>query len=167
MASRSWLDVLRSIFGRRPAPRPAPPFEPVPIPGFVPHVSGPTDPMAMMAATLQNEVRASMGSGLLGLDDECWRLASGHAARMAVVGIVAHEGIGDGTFAQRVAASGLDVSRGCAENVSGHRSPQAVVDGWRTSAEHYINMTGPAYTRIGIAYAHSVNGDRFWCAVYA
>jgi uncharacterized protein YkwD len=148
----SWLTDLLGWLSQRPAPpAPVPPTPPQPAP-------------AAVAAELLghvNAARAAAGRAPLNLDSRLAAAAGRHAAQMYQKRIMAHDLIGDGTPAYRVAAAGY---RWCkvAENVAlGQPDPAAVFASWMNSPGHRANILG-AYADFGGDVAGS-----YWCAVFA
>jgi uncharacterized protein YkwD len=100
-----------------------------------------------------NQERAKQSVGALTRDAALDAIAQGHSDHMRDVGIMAHEGIGDGTMAERYASAGYTYLK-AGENVAqGQTSPQAVMTAWMNSPGHRANILDPEFNRIGVALA--------------
>lgn len=143
----SWLATLLRLFGWRPAPQP-----PTPAPAD-------TDPAALLVT--HNAARAANFLSPLGLDPRLCASAQGHADRMASVGRMAHEGIGDGTFYERILKAGYRPSS-AGENIAvGQPTPELVVQAWLSDSAHAANVLGH-WTHAGFGFRRG-----YWCADYA
>lgn len=101
---------------------------------------------ARRLADLINAYRQSHGLAPLSPADDLAGLADEHSSLMADRRQLSHEGF-RGRF-QRAN------SRLCVENVGwNHRTPEALMDGWRQSPEHHRNLLEPQVGRMGIAVA--------------
>lgn len=103
--------------------------------------------------------------GPLQLNTELGIAAQAHADDMAENDFMAHEG-SDGSSpsdrADRANYPGL-----VGENVArGYGSPSAVVDGWTESDGHCTNMMSGDYTELGVGYAVSDSGEKFWVQLF-
>jgi uncharacterized protein YkwD len=84
-----------------------------------------------------------------------------HAEHMAIVGKMAHDGIGDGDPGERIRAEGFRKAWG--ENVAtGQTSPEQVVREWMASPGHRRNILDPNYQQMGVAYVTASNGRSYW-----
>jgi uncharacterized protein YkwD len=170
----SWLsDLILALL--RPRPRPTPPVTP-PVPPPVPPTpptpapvppppSPPWDVTGELLAA-HNRERALAGLATLALDPRLQVAAQGHADRMALVGTMAHQGIGDGDLSDRLAASGYRASHG-GENVAWNQPDvPAVLRAWMNSPGHRANILGQ-YRHAGLALARGAQGDPYWCTLFA
>ena len=106
-----------------------------PAEGFVRHL-----------AQLINDYRARHGLAPLAVEVELIDLADQHSQDMAQRQQLSHDG-----FRDRLLRAG---SRLCVENVGwNHRTPEALLDGWRRSPAHHRNLLEPGVARMGIAVA--------------
>jgi uncharacterized protein YkwD len=97
-------------------------------------------------AQLINEYRERQGLAPLDVAVELIDLAGEHSQDMAQRQQLSHEG-----FRVRLQRAG---SRLCVENVGwNHRTPEALLDGWRRSPAHHRNLLEPQVSRMGIAVA--------------
>lgn len=95
-------------------------------------------------AALINDYRRQHGLQALLPAAELVSLADEHSEAMAGQRVLTHEG-----FRDRYARSGSKV---CVENLGwNHRSPQALLEGWRQSPGHHRNLLNPKVERVGIA----------------
>lgn len=103
--------------------------------------------------------------GPLQLNERLSIAAQAHADDMAQNNFMAHEG-SDGsdpsTRADRAGYQGL-----VGENVArGYETPQAVVAGWIDSDGHCTNMMNGGYEELGVGYAVSNSGEKFWVQLF-
>lgn len=95
-------------------------------------------------AGLINGYRLENGLGPLDLADDLASLASEHSRAMADRRKLSHDG-----FRERAGRSG---SRVCVENVAwNYPTAEALLDGWRQSPAHHVNLLDPKVARMGIA----------------
>ncbi|MBX3603460.1 MAG: CAP domain-containing protein [Rubrivivax sp.] len=95
-------------------------------------------------AALINEYRQHQGLPPLAFADELSALAAEHSGAMAAQRRLSHDG-----FRDRLRRAG---SRVCVENVGqGYRSAEALLDGWRQSPAHHVNLLADDVARMGIA----------------
>lgn len=95
-------------------------------------------------ATLINEYRQRQGLPPLAFADELSALAAEHSDAMATQRRLSHDG-----FRDRLRRA---ASRVCVENVGqGYRSAEALLDGWRQSPAHHVNLLADDVARMGIA----------------
>lgn len=126
-----------------------------------------THPAADQVVALVNAERTRHGLSPLRSDARLTTAAAQHSAQMAARGAMAHEGIGDGTPSERLAAAGVPRGRS-AENVAmGQQSPESVVDSWLRSPGHRANILDPKLTRIGVAVAVGADGAPYWTQSFA
>lgn len=104
------------------------------------------EPFVRHLAQLVNEYRARQGLPPLSVAVELNELASEHSHDMSQRQQLSHQG-----FRARFQRAN---SRVCVENVGwNHRTPEALLDGWRRSPEHHRNLLDPGVARMGIAVA--------------
>jgi len=97
-------------------------------------------------AQLINEYRERQGLPPLDVAVELIDLAGEHSQDMSQRRQLSHDG-----FRQRLQRAG---SRLCVENVGwNHRTPEALLEGWRRSPAHHRNLLEPQVSRMGIAVA--------------
>lgn len=95
-------------------------------------------------AALINEYRQRHGLAPLEPADELAALAGEHSQAMAAQRRLSHEG-----FRDRLQRAG---SRVCVENVGqGYRTAEALLEGWRQSPAHHVNLLAGDVARMGIA----------------
>ena len=76
-----------------------------------------------------------------------------------------HEGSDGSKFNERIARQGY-VGRRMAENVAvGQTTVAEVMREWMNSPHHRENILGP-FSEIGVAYATSAEGRRYWCTTF-
>jgi uncharacterized protein YkwD len=110
---------------------------------------------------LINQERAKYGLGAVKYSGILDNAAEKHADHMAIVGKMAHEGIGDGDPGERIRAEGFRNAWG--ENVAtGQTSPEQVVREWMASPEHRRNILDPNYRQMGVSYVTSSGGRSYW-----
>lgn len=153
----TWL--LSWLLRRGPAPAPAPaPMPPAPAPAPAPI---PADTDAEVIARV-NAYRAAYRLPPMVADGRLTTAAQQHAAFMARVGRMAHEGIGDGTPWSRMRAAGYAFAS-AAENVAmGQPTVDSVMSAWLGSPGHRANIVG-SYQNIGVGMATDAAGQRYWC----
>lgn len=104
------------------------------------------NPFTRHLADLINAYRAQNGLGPLDIADDLAELAHEHSATMSERRQLSHEG-----FRARFQRA---KSRVCVENVGwNHRTPEALLEGWRMSPAHHRNLLDPGVSRMGIAAA--------------
>lgn len=90
-----------------------------------------------------NDFRRENGLPPLQWDNLLADLAQNHAAHMDAMGKLSHD-----NFQQRYENSGSGV---CVENVAWNmNTPQALLKGWKNSAQHRKNLLAPQVTKAGI-----------------
>ena len=161
MRLRDWL---RLLFAPRrpivvvPAPRPAPD----PDPEIHPEPSG-FDRATPGVLGLINRHRDIP----LQWDQRLARAALAHSRDHAARRRRGHDGSDGSDFDLRVRreAPGLFALGECVAR--GHRSEADVVDGWRGSPRHLAILLDRDARLLGVAVAHSPEGDTYWTAVTA
>lgn len=110
---------------------------------------------------LINQERAKHGLSPVRYNGTLDNAAEKHAAHMAIVGKMAHDGIGDGDPGERIRAEGFRKSWG--ENVAtGQTSPEQVVREWMNSPTHRRNILDPNFQQMGVGYVTASNGRSYW-----
>lgn len=97
------------------------------------------------------------------------RAALKHAEDMAKTSHFEHQGTDGSTPAQRATAAGYRW-RHVAENIAaGAPDAKSVVDGWLNSPGHCVNIMGPQYREMGIAYALNPKSEAgiYWAQTFA
>lgn len=88
--------------------------------------------------------------------------AQKHATFMAQAKIMSHTGAGGSSFSDRIAAEKFEI-RSAAENVAqGQGTVVAVMESWRTSQGHFMNMIGD-YACVGFGVEYDSDGSPYWC----
>lgn len=106
--------------------------------------AAPADGYVRHLAALINEYRQRHGLAPLELADELAALAGEHSHAMAAQRRLSHDG-----FRDRLQRTG---SRVCVENVGqGYRTAEALLEGWRQSPAHHVNLLADDVARMGIA----------------
>ncbi len=103
--------------------------------------------------------------GPLQLDELLSIGAQAHADDMALNKFMEHEGSDGSTPSVRADRAGYQGSVG--ENIArGYMTPEAVLVGWTESDGHCSNMMTGAYTELGVGYAVSSTGEKFWVQLF-
>jgi uncharacterized protein YkwD len=135
-----------------PAAQTAAPAAPAPAP--------PVDNAGARTLTsLTNDVRTSIGLAPLTRDGSLDALAADWAQELASSGSLRHSTIPKSIVGKPWSTVG--------ENVGYGPSVPVVHDALVNSAGHYANITGPAFTRIGVGVAVDANGQVWVCEVFA
>lgn len=118
---------------------------------------------------LTNEIRASVGVAPVTYDETLSKAASIRAIEIEYSGIVKHTRP-NGTSCFTV----LDIfnykSSATAENIAGGQSsPKEVINAWKNSQSHYATIINPAYTKIGVGYSSTGNGEYiyYWVQIFS
>jgi uncharacterized protein YkwD len=96
------------------------------------------------------------------------RAAQAHAADMARHSLFEHRGSDGSQPAERVTRTGYRW-RTVAENIAaGARDARTVVQGWLDSPGHCVNIMGPQYSEMGVAYVVNPKSDAgvYWAQVF-
>lgn len=110
---------------------------------------------------LINQQRAQYGLSALSYNGALDNAAEKHNEQMAIVGKMAHDGIGDGDPGERIRAEGWRNAWG--ENVAtGQTSPEQVVREWMNSPDHRRNILDPNFRYMGVSYTTGANGRTYW-----
>lgn len=112
-----------------------------------------------------NKVRAQQQLPPLAYNVRLAAAAQAHAQRMAAVGKLAHDGIGNGDV--RVRADNVDYAwKKLGENILwGADSPAKAVQQWMDSPPHRGHILGD-YQDVGMGRATAADGKIYWCAVF-
>jgi uncharacterized protein YkwD len=145
----------------RPVPAPTPVLNPGAAPAPAP-APGPVSSVSQALLDAHNRERSASGLPPLSPDPRLDASARAHAEVMAELGLMAHEGLGDGTLATRLGAVGYGFSA-AAENIAeGQRDVASVVAAWMGDLPHRANILGPS-TQMGGAVAYGADGSPYWC----
>lgn len=163
----NWLKaILRAVFAMPPGGiKPGWPVVPPPIPPPVQPLPSP-DAVASDLLRLHNTYRAQHGVAPLAHDARLRSAAASHAQHMARVGILAHQGIGNGDLATRMTQAGY---RGMAgENIAPEaRTAADALAMWMDSDGHRQNILGSQYRDFGGAVAFDAKTGRpYWCCCF-
>jgi uncharacterized protein YkwD len=137
---------------------------PIPVPPTPPNPPVPPTPAAISQQLLDahNKARSDRGLPPFKANADLQKAADSHAAHMASVGIMAHEGIGDGTPWTRITATGYTYSA-AGENIEwGSPDVPSVMSVWLASPGHLANIVGD-YSDAGLAMAKDSKGGVWWC----
>ena len=106
---------------------------------------------------LMNDARrsASLVDGIarkdLVFDQALFDVAMGHSLVQAAEGQMAHDGLSDGTFGERIEKASIPF-RAAGENVAmGQDSTRDVFDAWMSSQGHRDNILSPDFGKHGFA----------------
>ncbi|KAI8051694.1 hypothetical protein BDF22DRAFT_744694 [Syncephalis plumigaleata] len=125
-----------------------------------PVTSYPTKPQVQTYQGDANDVSFAMAS--VDLDDS----AKKHSIIQADARAIAHEGLADGSFMNRL-VNYANKWNPPAENVaSGNDTPIKTFLQWFHSEGHYNNMVGP-YTHTGCARAKGADGSYYWTQLFS
>jgi uncharacterized protein YkwD len=112
-----------------------------------------------------NVVRAARGLPRVHYGPTLDRAAEAHTRHMASTGRFAHEGIGDGTAADRVRRAGF--RRGWGEVLARGNAPaRDIVRGWMNSPAHRAILVDRRYDHVGVANKVGVDGRQYFAAVF-
>ena len=130
--------------------------------GGEPLRTGPIDPRVLRslenahldpesATTTLNDYRRRHGLQLVRLDPALTAMAQRQADAMVAANAMSHNA--NGSFAARLAASGVNASEAGENLGGGYYSTDEAMTAWRNSPEHNANLLLPKATRFGIAIA--------------
>jgi uncharacterized protein YkwD len=132
--------------------------EKTPAPGALP-----PDLMDLVAA--HNREREAEKLEPLTANAKLSAAALSHARDMAEHDKMTHEGSDGSKFNERITREGY-VGRRLAENVAvGQTTVAEVMREWMNSPHHRENILGK-FSEIGVAYATSAEGRRYWCTTF-
>ena len=146
----NWLAGLFDPIAGIPGPAPGPGSQPPP-----------TDPSPALLATL-NATRTARGLAPLVSNPLLTAAAQAHAVRMAVVGTLAHIGIGDGGPWSRIAATGYRYESLAEVIAEGQATAADAVGAWLIEPAHRADILGP-YRECGVGFARDAAGRPYWC----
>ena len=110
---------------------------------------------------LVNQIRGQYGLSALSYDARLDQGAEGHTAQQATVGLMGHEGIGDGTPQDRMLATGWNWAWG--ENAAvGQTTPEQVVAEWMASPGHRANILNGDFRFLSVGYNTAADGRPYW-----
>lgn len=134
--------------------------DPVPLPS-----SGASPSPDAVAAT--NQQREAAGLPTLSTDGAATAAAAQHSSDQAARNSMGHTGSDGSSAGDRLRANGGSFSTWGENVAAGYGTASGVVDGWMNSPGHRANILNPAFTRIGVAVATSVDGTPYWTMVLA
>ncbi len=109
---------------------------------------------------LVNDERERLGLNLLEWDDDLAEAARKHSADMACNDYFSHDSLDGTTFDTRISAEGY-VFTAAGENLYAgggiFDNPKQAFTGWFNSADHYMVMTHPDLTEVGIGYIYAAD----------
>jgi uncharacterized protein YkwD len=106
--------------------------------------AAPGDGFSAHLVRLVNDYRQGQGLPPLAPAQDLILLADEHSRSMAAQRRLSHEG-----FSSRFERAASAV---CVENVAwNHPTAETVVDGWRRSPSHHVNLLDPQVQRVGVA----------------
>lgn len=112
--------------------------------------------------TLVNQIRQEVGKPPLKLDQTLNEIALLKSEDMVAQDYFSHESPTYGSPFDMLKQFGVTYQR-AGENIAyGYRTPEAVVEGWRQSEGHYLNMIGD-YTHMGIGLS---NEGYYWTQLF-
>lgn len=124
---------------------------------------------AKRALSLVNSYRASNGLPPLDLNPSLGHAAATHSVRMAEKNKLAHSfGFGiRSKLPARLRKVGYDFGA-AAENIGyGYSSLSSVMEGWKNSRGHRVNLLRKGVTEMGIAAALGRDGRPYWTLILA
>lgn len=116
-------------------------------------------------AELVNAIRAEGGRGPLAVDLRLMAAAERHSADMARFRFMGHTGHDGSSSEDRALGAGYDIGSVGEVVAAGHRTPEAVVQGWLRSRRHREILLLADVVTIGAACAPSGRGALYWTAV--
>jgi uncharacterized protein YkwD len=123
----------------------------------------PPELRALVAA--HNKERVTEKRAPLGANAKLSAAALAHARDMAEHEKMSHEGSDGSKFNERIERQGYQ-SRRLGENVAaGQKTVAEVMREWMNSEHHRDNILGN-FSEIGVAYATSEDGTRYWCTTF-
>jgi uncharacterized protein YkwD len=123
----------------------------------------PTELVELVAA--HNRERAAEQLEPLAANVKLTAAALVHARDMAEHEMMSHEGSDGSKFNERIERQGYQ-GRKLGENVaSGQKTVSSVMREWMNSPHHRDNILGE-FKEIGVAYANSDDGTRYWCVTF-
>jgi|GEM_PF-662259 len=142
--------------------------DPAPDPGD----SSPHNDFVQEVLRLTNEFRAQNGLDPLVVDRNLVEAAQEHSESMALQDFFSHTGQDGSRPWDRAQDAGYE-SGFVGENIAaGYRTPEQVVEGWKSSPGHRANMLNADYNEIGIGYEFlendtgNVNYNSYWTQVF-
>lgn len=156
-----WMIItLATIFsGCKQPVQPVPPDEPEPNGISV----RPITAEEQQLVNAHNEYRKQQGLGILTLNNRVVSAAQGHADWMATNDKMSHTGKNGSTLGARLKQAGYRYSYAGENIAKGYNSVFTVMQGWRNSTGHRLNMLNKNYQHIGVAVVKSKTGKRYWC----
>lgn len=113
---------------------------------------------------LVNQERAKQGLSPVTLDARITKAAQVRANE--TITSFSHTRPNGSSFSSVLKEAGISY-RGCGENIAwGQKSPEAVMEAWMNSDGHRANILNPNYKYIGVGYAQSQNGTKYWSQLF-
>ncbi|MFN2252085.1 MAG: CAP domain-containing protein [Anaerolineae bacterium] len=124
----------------------------------------PISPIEQELVDAVNAEREKHGLHPLIVNYSLMEAAYKHTDHMADIKQICHNGCGDGTVGERIAATGYKwITYG--ENVAyGQPTVEVVMNAWMNSPGHRANILGEQYTDIGVG--HIARGGHYWTQVF-
>ena len=145
------------------APTARPTAAPTARPTAVPTASDAVSDEAKEVLRLTNAERAKYGLSPLTLDTNLSRVAQEKAEDMKRNNYFSHTSPTYGSPFDMMKAYGISY-RYAAENIAmGHKTPQAVVEGWMNSEGHRKNILNANYRKLGVGYVAS---GKYWVQMF-
>jgi uncharacterized protein YkwD len=102
----------------------------------------------------------------LQVSPELTAAARRHSYDMAANTFLGHTGSDGSSESDRVIQAGYLWTGEIAENAASYATPAETVQGWMSSSGHRNNMLNCGYREVGVGYAESENGQKYWTAVF-
>ena len=116
---------------------------------------------------LTNRIRAERGLSLLAWDDSLAETGREHCMDMAARGYFAHTAPDGTTPFDRMVRRGIYFTYAGENIAAGQIDPEAVVDAWVNSPEHFENIVNPFFTRMGAAFTRGGDIGIYWAQEFA
>jgi uncharacterized protein YkwD len=113
-----------------------------------------------------NRIRAYKGLPLLGLAADLNDAAYRHSIVEANYRLIAHDGLSDGSFMNRLVNYAIKWNPPAENVAAGNAGPIKTFLQWFYSPGHYANMMGP-YTHTGCARARGSDGVYYWTQLFS
>lgn len=126
----------------------------------------PNDELASLF-DLHHKAREDNKRGNLAWSAACYQAAQAHADWMARTNTMNHTGENRSSFMVRLRAAGFQGTTG-GENIAfGQSGSDEVFRTWMNSRGHRANILNQSFSQVGLAYATTEYGRKYWCAVFA
>lgn len=116
-----------------------------------------------------NAYRAAEGIPALVLDENLCNAANMRSIEMDYGNYFEHARKDGSSCFSVLGQCGITSFRTCGENIAaGQRSPSEVVESWYNSSGHKANMLNAEFTRMGLGYSNSGNGEygTYWTQLF-